>query len=64
MNVHLNKEDFRVKKIKHKKIKVSLKEENRILKDMCKYLFGISQTSGEMFLYFSKRIETLEKKLK
>ena len=51
-------------KRKEKNIKISLKKENEILKEMCKYLFTLINSSGDMFFYYSKHIKQLEEKIK
>jgi len=53
-----------VKRFKKKKIKISLKRENEILKEMGTYMFGVIQTAGELFIYQAAEIVRLEKKLK
>ena len=52
-----------LKKRTRKKVKVSLKIENKILTEMCKYLFGIASTTREMHLYYISKVERLEKQL-
>lgn len=49
---------------REKRIKVSLRKENEILKDMGKYLFQLLNTSSDMFFYYTKKISQLEKKIK
>ncbi len=49
---------------REKKIKISLKKENEILEDMCKYLFQLVNSSSDMFFYYSKKISQLENKIK
>ncbi len=54
----------KVIKRRERRIKISLKEENKILKELCKYLFQLTGSSSDMFFYYSKKIDKLEKKLK
>ena len=49
---------------KEKEIKISLKKENEILKDMGKYLFQLVNASSDMFFYYTKKISRLENQIK
>lgn len=49
---------------REKNIKISLKRENEVLKEMCKYLFHLMNHSGDIFFYYSKKIKQLEDKIK
>ncbi len=60
----MGKEIRKIIKRKERRTKISLKEENKILKDMCKHLFELVGSSSDMFYYYSKKLKELEKKLK
>ena len=49
---------------REREIKVSLKKENEILKEMAKYLFQLVNSSSDMFFYYTKKISQLENKIK
>lgn len=51
-------------KKREKEIKISLKKENEILKDMGKYLFQLVNSSSDMFFYYTKKIFQLENQIK
>ncbi len=51
-------------KDREKKIKVSLKKENEILREMGKYLFQLANSSSDMFFYYTKKISQLENQIK
>jgi len=48
---------------KEKKIKISLKKENEILKELSKYLFQLVGASSDMFFYYNKKIDKLERQI-
>jgi hypothetical protein len=56
------REITKVIKKREKKIKISLKQENEILTEMCKYLFQLTNASSDMFFYYIKKIQQLEKR--
>ncbi len=49
---------------REREIKVSLKKENEILKEMAKYLFQLVNSSSDMFFYYTKKISQLENQIK
>ncbi len=49
---------------REKKIKVSLKKENEILREMGKYLFHSVNSASDMFFYYVKKISQLENQIK
>jgi len=51
-------------KRREQKIKISLRRENEMLTEMCKYLFTLVNSSSDMFFYYNKKVVKLEKKIK
>ena len=60
----MGREITKIIKERERSIKISLKEENEILREMGKYLFQLANATSDMFFYYTKKISQLENKIK